>query len=110
VPNDSRGRLALEGPASCRTPDPAIAGHVPSVRISLDHDPLFRFHRGDQVGALCADLAPFIAGRLIETIRREYLDHRFLRGRTPAFRVDYEAGFVTARPIVSYTASSKRYA
>ena len=65
----------------------AIAGHVPPVRISTDHDPLFRFHRWlanlrilevEEIKSVpfAPTPHPFVE-RLIGTIRREYLDHTF---------------------------------
>ena len=35
----------IDGPAMCRMFNRAIAGQTPPIRISTDHDPLFRFHR-----------------------------------------------------------------
>jgi len=65
----------------------AIAGHVPPVRISTDHDPLFRFHRWlanlrilevEEIKSVpYAPMSHPFVERLIGTIRREYLDHTF---------------------------------
>jgi transposase InsO family protein len=77
----------IDGPAVCRMFNRAIAGHAPPVRISTDHDPLFRFHRWlanlrifevEEIKSVpyAPTSHPFVE-RLIGTIRREYLDHTF---------------------------------
>jgi transposase InsO family protein len=75
---------AVDGVALCRMFNHAISGHGLPVRLSLDHDPLFRFERW-QVNLRILEIEtirtvnqvpvshPFIE-RLIGTIRREYLD------------------------------------
>ncbi len=81
------GGEAIDGPAVCRMFNRAIAGHAPPVRISTDHDPLFRFHRWlanlrilevEEIKSVpyASTSHPFVE-RLIGTIRREYLDHTF---------------------------------
>ena len=81
------GAEYIDCPAVCRMFNQAIAGHAPPVRISTDHDPLFRFHRWlanlrildvEEIKSVpYAPMShPFIE-RLIGTIRREYLDHTF---------------------------------
>ena len=77
----------IDGVAACRMFNQAIAGQTPPIRISTDHDPLFRFHRWlanlrilevEEIKSVPYVPAshPFIE-RLIGTIRREYLDHTF---------------------------------
>jgi len=39
------GGECIDGVAACRMFNQAIAGQTPPIRISTDHDPLFRFHR-----------------------------------------------------------------
>src|SRR5487761_1800222 len=74
----------IDGPAVCRMFNQAIAGHASPVRISTDHDPLFRFHRWlanlrilevEEIKSVphASMSHPFVE-RLIGTIRREYLD------------------------------------
>src|SRR5487761_2597252 len=74
----------IDGPAVCRMFNQAIAGHASPVRISTDHDPLFRFHRWlanlrileiEEIKSVphATMSRPFVE-RLIGTIRREYLD------------------------------------
>ena len=75
----------IDGPIVCRMFDQAIAGHAPPVRISTDHDPLFRFHRWlanlrileveEIKSVLYVPTSHPFMGRLIRTIRRKYLDH-----------------------------------
>ena len=77
--------VAVDGPALCRMFNRAIAGHDLPLRLSFDHDPLFKY------GQWAANLRilqvqpigsvphlpvshPFVE-RLIGTVRREYLDH-----------------------------------
>ena len=74
----------IDGPAVCRMFNNAIAGHAPPVRISTDHDPLFRFHRWlanlrilqvEEIKSVPhAPMSHPFVERLIGTIRREYLD------------------------------------
>lgn len=83
----------------------AIACHAPPVRISTDHDPLFRFHRWlanlrilevEEIKSVpYAPTSHPFGERLIGTIRREYLDHTFfwnsidLHRKLGAFRTYY---------------------
>jgi putative transposase len=79
--------IAVDGPALCRMFNQAIAEQGLPTRLSTDHDPLFRFHRW-QANLRILDVEtvqtvpqvpwshPFIE-RLIETLRREYLDRLF---------------------------------
>jgi transposase InsO family protein len=75
----------LDGVAVCRMFNQAISGKPLPKHLSTDHDPLFRFHRWranlrvleiEEIKTVpfvpCSH--PFIE-RLIDTIRREYLDH-----------------------------------
>jgi len=77
----------IDGPTVCRMFNQAIAGHAPPVRISTDHDPLFRFHRWlanlrvlevEEIKSVpyVPTSHPFVE-RVIGTIRREYLDQMF---------------------------------
>ncbi len=81
------GGETIDGPTVCRMLNRAIAGHAPPVRISTDHDPLFRFHRWlanlrilevEEIKSVpyAPTSHPFVE-RVIGTIRREYLDHTF---------------------------------
>jgi putative transposase len=95
----------IDGPAVCRMFNQAIGGHVPPVRISTDHDPLFRFHRWlanlrilevEEIKSVPhAPMSHPFVERLIGTIRREYLDHCFfwnsidLHRKLDAFRTYY---------------------
>ena len=76
-----------DGPSVWRMFNQAIAGNAPPARISMDHDPLSRFHRWlanlrvlelEEIKSVpCATMShPFIE-RLIGTLRREYLDQTF---------------------------------
>jgi transposase InsO family protein len=75
----------IDGLAVCRMFNQAIAGHAPPVRISTDHDPLFRFHRWlanlrilevEEIKSVpYAPISHPFVERLIGTIRREFLDH-----------------------------------
>jgi transposase InsO family protein len=79
--------VAVDGPALYRMFNQAIAGQGLPMRLSTDHDPLFRFHRW-QANLRILDVEtvqtvpqvpwshPFIE-RLIGTLRREYLDRLF---------------------------------
>ena len=104
------GREYIDGAAVCRMFNQAIAGHAPPVRISTDHDPLFRFHRWlanlrvlkvEEIKSVPYVPAshPFVE-RLIGTIRREYLDHTFfwnsidLRRKLAKFRAYYNSARV----------------
>ncbi|MDE2349269.1 MAG: transposase [Gammaproteobacteria bacterium] len=81
------GGETIDGPSVCRMFNQAIGGKTPPMRLSTDHDPLFRFHRWlanlrilevEEIKSVpYAPMShPFIE-RLIGTIRREYLDHTF---------------------------------
>jgi len=100
----------IDGPAVCRMFNRSIAGHAPPVRISTNHDPLFRFHRWlanlrileveEFKSVPYAPMShPFIE-RLIGTIRREYLDHPFfwnsidLHRKLDKFRAYYNSARV----------------
>jgi putative transposase len=77
----------IDGVAACRMFNQAIAGNAPPVRISTDHDPLFRFHRWlgnlrilevEEIKSVPhAPMSHPFVERLIGTIRREYLDRIF---------------------------------
>ena len=79
--------IAVDGPALCRMFNQAISGQGLPTRLSIDHDPLFQFHRW-QANLRILEVEtvqtvpqvpwshPFIE-RLIATIRREYLDRLF---------------------------------
>ncbi|HVC01806.1 MAG TPA: integrase core domain-containing protein [Steroidobacteraceae bacterium] len=77
----------IDGPSVCRTFTQAIAGYAPLARISTDHDPLFRFHRClanlrvlevEEIKSVPdAPMSHPFVEQLIETVRREYLDHAF---------------------------------
>jgi putative transposase len=81
------GGQHIDGPAVCRMFNQAIAGHALPARISTDHDPLFRFHRWlanlrvlevEEIKSVpYAPMSHPFVERLIETIRREYLDQTF---------------------------------
>ncbi len=97
----------IDGPSVCRMFNLAFAGHAPPVRISTDHDPLFRFHRWlpnlrilDVKEIKSVPYAPTshpFVERLIGTIRREFLDQTFfwnsidLHRKLHAFRIYYNA-------------------
>jgi transposase InsO family protein len=77
--------VAVDGVALCRMFNQAISGQGQPVRLSFDHDPLFRFQRWQanlrvldiqavQTVPLVPWSHPFVE-RLIGTLRREYLDH-----------------------------------
>jgi putative transposase len=79
----------IGGPSVCRIFNQAISGTAQPKRICTDHDPLFRFHRW-LVNPRILDVEEFksvpyapashsFIERLIGTIRREHLDHRFCR-------------------------------
>ncbi len=80
-------RANIDGVSACRMFNRAIAGQRLPKHVSIDHDPLFRFHRWlanlrvlaiDEVkSAPYAPVShPFIE-RPIGTVRREYLDQVF---------------------------------
>jgi len=100
----------IDGLALCRMFNRAIAGHVPPIRISTDHDPLFRFHRWlanlrilevEEIKSVpyTPTSHPFVE-RVIGTIRREYLDHTVfwnsidLHRKLERFRVYYNGARV----------------
>jgi len=77
--------VAVDGPALCRMFNRAIAGHDLPLRLSFDHDPLFKYRQWAanlrilQVQPIRSVphlpvSHPFVE-RLIGTVRREYLDH-----------------------------------
>lgn len=79
--------VAVDGMALCRMFNQAISIQGLPIRLSLDHDPLFQFHRWQSnlrilgIESLQTVLYvlvsnPFVE-RLIGTIRREYLDRLF---------------------------------
>ena len=77
--------IAVDGAALCRMFNQAIAGIGIPRRISIDHAPVFRFHRWSAnlriQGVQQIRSVPFVpvshpfVERLIGTIRREFLDH-----------------------------------
>jgi len=79
--------VAVDGPALCRMFNQAISRQSVPVRLSLDHDPLFQFHRWQANLRILAietvQSVPFVpvsnpfVERLIGTVRREYLDRLF---------------------------------
>src|SRR6266404_7785828 len=79
--------VAVDGPALCRMFNQAISGQSVPVRLSLDHDPLFQFHRWQANLRILAietvQSVPYVpvsnpfVERLIGTVRREYLDRLF---------------------------------
>ena len=99
------GGKYIDGPATCRMFNQAIGGHAPPVRVSTDHDPLFRFHRWlanlrilevEEIKSVpYAPMSHPFVERLIGTIRREYLDHAFfwnsidLHRKLEKFRAHY---------------------
>ena len=74
----------IDGPSLCRMFNQAIAGKALPLRLSTDHDPLFRFHRWlanlrilevEEIKSVPhAPMSHPFVERLIGTIRREYLD------------------------------------
>ena len=81
------GGETIDGPSVCRMFNLAIGGKTPPVRLSTDHDPLFRFHRwlanrrilevGEIKSVPYAPMSHPYIERLIGTIRRDYLDQTF---------------------------------
>jgi len=79
--------VAVNGPALCRMFNQSISGQRLPTRLSTDHNPLFRFHRWqaklrvlDVETVQTVPQVPWshpLIERLIETIRREYLDRLF---------------------------------
>jgi transposase InsO family protein len=79
--------VAVDGTALCRMFNQAISGQGLPTRLSADHDPLFRFHRWQAnlriLGVETVQTVPQVPWshpfieRLVETIRREYLDRLF---------------------------------
>lgn len=78
-------RAEIDGVSVCRMFNHATRGVSTPVRVSTDHDPLFRFHRWlanlrvleiEEIKSVpyAPTSHPFVE-RLIGTIRREYLDH-----------------------------------
>ena len=97
----------IDGAAVCRMFNCVVAGQPLPKHISMDHDPLFRFHRWranlrvleiEEIKSVpyVPMSHPFIE-RLIGTIRREYLDRVFfwnsvdLTGKLVAFQDYYNA-------------------
>lgn len=74
----------IDGVSVCRMFNRVVAGQPPPKYISTDHDPLFRFHRWlanlqvldiEEIKSVpYAPVSHPFVERLIETIRREYLD------------------------------------
>jgi len=99
------GGQHIDGPAVCRMFHRAISGHALPVRISTDHDPLFRFHRWranlrilevEEIKSVpCVPVSHPFVERLIGTIRRKCLDHALfwnsvdLHRKLDAFRRNY---------------------
>ena len=77
----------VDGPALCRMFNEASAGQPRPVRISIDNDPLFQYHRGKtNLSVLEIEKIksiPFVPmshpyiERLIGSVRRELLDQTF---------------------------------
>ena len=95
----------VDGVALCRMFNTAIASQKPPHHLSSDNDPIFRYHQWqanlrilgiEEIKSIpyTPISHPFIE-RLIETIRREYLDHIFfwnahdLERKLKAFRKYY---------------------
>ena len=90
---------AVDGPALCRMFNLAVSGATPPRRLSFDHDPLFAFLRW-KANLRILEIEPVrsvphvpvshpFVERLIGTIRREYLDHRFCwNGEDPRRKLD----------------------
>jgi transposase InsO family protein len=78
---------AVDGAALCRMFNQALSNQGLPVRLSFDHDPLFRFHRWQAnlrvLGVEPIQTVPHIpwshpfVERLIGSLRRDYLDHLF---------------------------------
>jgi putative transposase len=78
---------AVDGPALCRMFNQAISGQGLPIRLNLDHDPLFQFHRWQAnlriLGIESVRTVPSVpvsnpfVERLFGTVRREYLDELF---------------------------------
>lgn len=79
--------IAVDGPSLCRMFNQIIAGIPLPRRLSSDNDPLFEFYRW-QANLRVLDIDPILSvhsvpvsqpfiERVIQTIRREYLDHLF---------------------------------
>jgi putative transposase len=78
---------AVDGVALCRMFNHAICGQGLPVRLSFDHDPLFRFQRWQAnfriLGVETLKTVPLVpwshpfVERLIGSLRREYLDELF---------------------------------
>jgi len=81
----------LDGPVICRMFNRAIAKQTPPKYLSSDNDPLFRFYRWranlrilevDEIKTIpCTPLSHPFVGRLIGTVRREYLDRTLFWNR-----------------------------
>ena len=100
-------RAYIDGVSVCRMFNHAVAGRPQPKHVSIDHDPLFRFHRRlanlrvleiEEIKSVPYALVshPFIE-RLIGTVLREYLDQVFfwnaidLRRKLDAFADYYNA-------------------
>ena len=87
---------SIDGIAVCRMFNRAIAKHPMPKRISIDHDPLFRFHRWlanlrvreiEEIKSVpYAPVSHPFVERLIGTIRRELLDRAFFWNATDLAR------------------------
>jgi hypothetical protein len=77
----------IDGMSACRMFNAATPGHRKPKYLSIDHDPLFRFHRWlanlrvievEEIKSVpYAPVSYPLVERLIGTIRREYLDRVF---------------------------------
>jgi putative transposase len=104
------GGECVDGPSLCRMFNQAIAGKGLPMRLSTDHDPLFRFHRWlanlrvveiEEIKSVpYAPMSHPFVERLIGTIRREYVDCTFfwnsidLRRKLEDFRRYYNGSRV----------------
>ena len=87
---------SIDGIAVCRMFNCAIAKHPMPKRISIDQDPLFRFHRWlanlrvreiEEIKSVhYAPVSHPFVERVIGTIRREMLDHVFFWNETDLAR------------------------
>ena len=81
------GGETIDGPSVCRMFNQAIGGKSAPIRLSTDHDHLFRFHRwlanlrileAEEIKSVpYAPMSHSFIERLIGTIRRESLDQTF---------------------------------
>jgi transposase InsO family protein len=115
-------RACIDGVSVCRMFNHSVAGRPLPKHVSIDHDPLFRFHRWlANLGVLEIEEVksvpyapvshPFVE-RLIGTIRREYLDRIFfwnaldLARKLEAFR-DYYNGHRVHRGLAGLTPAQR---